>query len=303
MKKHTMWAIALLAAFALAGCGKATSPLQSTADNGGATGGSDQAQIAAVLSNNPEYVDDDVWASDQFQVYDEATGFAAIRPLRWHRVITNVDREVSTEFGAPDSNGRPTLAFVTVTKHLTGTLQILAGAEDPSDTTKQMISKPIDDGSVRKLVLARVAMRDTARWHLVGTSGVEVATNGGSTNIVSLRIQSPGVDTTISDPLELHRLRRILIFQPGAPVRFTATTSRNDDVVLFYGHDMRRRFVNNGDGTYSFEFPSGRFPGLRHVGVDALSNGTLFDDSAAYDSNAWMLAFAVDGAMGPIDRR
>lgn len=302
MKKHTMWTLALLAAFALAGCGKATSPVQSTGDSGG-TGLSDQAQVAAVLANNPEYVDDNVWASDQFQAYDQTAGFAAIAPLRWHRVITNVEREVNTEFGAPDSNGRPTLAFVTVRKHLTGSLQILAGSADPSDTTKQMISKPIDDGSVRKLVLARVAMRDTARWRLVGTSGVEVATNGGSTNIVSLRIQSPGIDTTITDPLELHRLRRILVFQPGAPVRLTATTSRDNDVVLFYGHDMRRRFVNNGDGTYTFEFPSGRFPGLRHVGVDAFSNGTLFDDTAPYDSNAWLLAFAVDAAMGPIDRR
>lgn len=306
MKKHTMKVVAVfaaLAALALAGCGKATSPLQSNIDNGGGTPGSDQAQVSAVLQNNPEYVDEAVWASDQLQSYDSGSGFAAIRPLRWRRVITNVERNVSTEFGVPDSAGNPTLAFVTVRKHITGKLMILAGSADSTDTTKTQVEKPIDDHSVRKLVLARVAMRDTIRWRLVGTSGVNVKTNGGSTAIASIRVQSAGIDTTITDPLELHRLRRILIFQPGVPVTITATTGRNDDVVLFYGHDMRRRFVNNGDGTYTFNIPGERFPGLRHFGVDALSRGTLFDDAAAYDSNAWLFPFAVDPGMRDINRR
>lgn len=301
MNTRPMWIMALLTAVALTGCGKATSPVAATQDNGGGTVGSDQAQVSAVLQNNPEYVDDSVWANDQMQSLDAANGFAAISPLRWRRVITHVERNVSTEFGAPDSAGHPTLALVTVNKHITGRLDIMAASGEPAETT--LVHKPVDDQSTRKLVLKRVAVRDSIHWRLVGTSGVEVHTNGGSTHIASLRIQSAGVDTTITDPLELHRLRRIMIFQPGAPVTLTATTGRNDDVVLFYGHDMRRRFVNNGNGTYTFEFPSGRFPGLRHLGVDALSNGTLFDDTAAYDSNAWLLAFAVDAALGTIERR
>ena len=31
------------------------------------------------------------------------------------------------------------------------------------------------------------------------------------------------------------------------------------------------------------------FGGLHHIGVNALSNGTLFDDEAPYDSDAWIL--------------
>ncbi len=303
MKKHPMWALAVLAAFALVGCGKATSPLQSNVGGGGVVAGSDQAQVSTVLQDNPDYVDDAVWASDQMQSYDPVGGFAAVRPLRWRRVITNVDRNVSTEFGSPDSAGNPTLALVTVSKHITGKLQILAGAADSTDTTRTLVEKPIDDGSVRKLLLKRVATTDSIRWRLVGTSGVNVKTNGGTTAIASVRIQSAGIDTTITDPLELHRLRRIMIIQPGMPVTLTVTTGRTDDVVLFYGHDSRRRFVNNGDGTYSFLIAGARFPGLRHFGIDALSHGTLFDDAAAYDSNAWVFPFAVDGGMRDINRK
>jgi hypothetical protein len=84
-------------------------------------------------------------------------------------------------------------------------------------------------------------------------------------------------------------------------VTLSATTGNAGDVVLFYGYDMRRRFVNNGNGTFTFEFPAGRFPGLRYFGVDALSNGTLFDDQAAYDSNAWVFPFAVVAQRMPMD--
>jgi hypothetical protein len=64
-------------------------------------------------------------------------------------------------------------------------------------------------------------------------------------------------------------------------------------VVLFYDHDERRRFTNNGNGTYTFTFTAGRFIGLRNFGIDVLSHGTLFDDTAAYDSNAWIFPYVV----------
>jgi hypothetical protein len=83
-------------------------------------------------------------------------------------------------------------------------------------------------------------------------------------------------------------------------VTLTATTGSASDVVLFYGHDVRRRFTNNGDGTFTFTFTAGRFIGLRNFGVDALSHGTLFDDTAPYDSNAWILPYVVVADQAPI---
>jgi hypothetical protein len=303
--RRRMWlSFATLAALALAGCGKSTNSLQANT-SGGTAAGSDQAQVATVVQNNPGYVDEDVWQSPLAQAYDTAGGLAAVRPLRFWRDITTVDRTVDTQFGAPDSNGHPTLALVTVHKHIQGTFNLLAGAVDPADSSHTLVKKPIDDDWTRKLMLVRRVMPgDTthSRWHLVGTSAVDVHTRGGATHLVSVRIQSGPLDTTITDPLELHRLRRIVFMPPGLPVTLTATTGNASDVVLFYGRDMRRRFTNNGDGTFTFVFPTGRFMGLRHFGVDALSNGTLFDDKAPYDSNAWLFPYTVDMMQAPIDR-
>ncbi len=289
-------------ALALAGCGK-TSSLQSPAA-GGPAAGTDEAQVAAVIATNPEFVNESVWQDETPQTLEGPEGaLAAIRPLRFWRHISSVESNIHTEFGSPDPNGRPTLALVTIRRQLHGTFNIVAGSVTPEDTTRTLVQKLLHDLWTRKLALVRSPVpNDTGltRWRLAGTSGVEVHTRDGVTRIQSLRIMSDDLDTTITDPLELHRLRHILKLAPGSEVRLTATTASAGDVVLFHGHDLRRRFRNNGNGTHSFMFPIGTFPGLRHFGVDALSNGTLFDDTAAYDANAWILAYAVVASRVPI---
>jgi len=312
MKKQLLGLTLLVAALALTSCSKSTQPLSGGSNGGGALT-ADQVQVNNVLNANLDLVNEDVWQSDALQSYDAATGFAAVRPLRFRRVITNVDRTVTTEFGQPDSSGKPMFALVTVRRHITGSFNLLAGAADSTDTTKSVFQKPIDDQSTRRILLMRMparepawrdsADRDSVRWRMVGSSFVETHTNGGTTHIVSVRVQAGPLDTTITDPLEMHRLRRIAHFLPNSPVQITVTTTRNDDVVLFYGRDSRRRFTNNGDNTYSFTGNSGIFPGVRHIGIDALSRGTLFDDTAAYDANAWMLPYTVDPRMQPVERR
>lgn len=302
-QKQLWFSLMTVAALALAGCGKSTDMMQANA-GGGVPAGSDAAQVAAAVDNNPEYADEDVFQSEQVGSFEVGGGFAAVRPLRFWRQITQVERSREVEFGTPDSAGRPTTALVTLHRHLTGTFHLLAGAADPSDTSRTRIDKPIDDQWTRRVLLARVKLpNDSLRWRLVGSSAAEAKTTAGSTHLVSLRIQAAGVDTTITDPLAMHRLRRVLLLPPGVPVTLTATTGSASDVVLFYGRDARRRFVNNGDGTHSFQFPAGRFVGLANFGVDALSNGTLFDDTAAYDSNAWIFLFACDPMRVPVAGR
>ena len=301
--KPSPWSrVALLATLAflavsLASCGK-TNSLQAPLADGGTSGASDDAQIAQALQENPELVQEDLTGTAE-PLEDENTGtFAAIRPFRFWREIRHVETHLRTEFLNPGPDGKPMLAIVTIHRALTGTFNIAHGVITGEDTTRALISKPLDDVWTRRIALTRVPVRtasDTAftRWRLAGTSGVDVRTRDGATRIVSLRIESAGLDTTLTDPLELHRLRHILRLAPDAGVRVTATTLAPDDVVLFRGAGERRRFVNNGDGTHSFRFMSGRFTGLRHFAVDGLSHGTLFDDVAAYDSNAWALAYVV----------
>jgi hypothetical protein len=302
MKYRVWFTFLALAGLALAGCGHSTNSTQAST---AAPAGSDQAQVAGVLADNPDYVNEDLFQSQLAQSYDETAGFAAIAPLRFWRAITDVQSTFDTQFGPPDSTGRPTTALVTIHRHLTGTFNIVAGSTTPGDTSRSLVQKPLEDDWTRKIALVRLPDRLGAaitRWHLAGTSGVDVRTRGGVTHVASLRIQSTHLDTTITDPLELHRLRRLFFVPEGSEVTLTATTGDARDVVLFYGHDERRRFTNNGDGTHTFTFTAGRFIGLRNFGVDALSHGTLFDDAAAYDSNAWIFPFVVvpDRAPMPI---
>ena len=302
--KYRVWFVLLaIAGLALAGCGHSTNSTQASTSS--APTGSDQAQVAGVLSDNPDYVNEDLFQSQISQSYDETAGFAAITPLRFWREITNVQSTFDTQFGPPDSTGHPTTALVTIHRHLTGTFNIVAGSTTPGDTSRSLVQKPLADDWTRKIALERLPDRfgpAIQRWRLAGTSGVDVQSQGGSTHVDSLRIQSADMDTTITDPLQLHRLRRIFFVAEGSEVTLTAYTERATDVVLFYGHDQRRRFTNNNNGTYTFTFTPGRFIGLRNFGVDALSHGTLFDDSAAYDSNAWIFPYVVvaDRASLPI---
>jgi hypothetical protein len=132
------------------------------------------------------------------------------------------------------------------------------------------------------------------RWRVAGVSGVQVTSNENTTQIQSLRIQCGALDTTITDPLAFIRLRGLIKLQPGQPVTLTVTTNHTDDVVLFHHNDRRARLASNGDGTYTGTFACRRFDrGLWHFGVDAISHATLYDDTAAYDSQRWVFPYVL----------
>ena len=76
----------------------------------------------------------------------------------------------------------------------------------------------------------------------------------------------------------------------------TAYTERSDDVVLLYLRDHRAPFHNNGDGTSTAVFSAPDLLGLHHVGVNVLSHDTLFDDTVAYNSLAWIVPIWVGDA-------
>jgi len=312
MKKQLALAFGLLLiGVALVGCGKSTKPSSSL---GGSTPGGnslDAAQVNDTLAAHPELVNEALFADESPIAYDAtpAGSFAAVRPFRWWRVITSDTRTVDVVFSDPDTSGRPTSALVTVHRHLLGDFDLLVPDTTKIDSTThlpefRLVKKPLDDAWERQLVLHRMvdpdSVADTAsvhlgrHWRIVGTSGVVVTSLDATTQINSLRIQAGALDTTITDPLALRLRPRLMCLPSIAGATLTVTTGRNDDVVVLYRDGgLRRRFTNNGDNTYTITFPMYDFFGLRHFGVNALSNGTLFDDTAPYDSKAWLLPFAV----------
>jgi hypothetical protein len=288
----------------LAGCssqGTLNAPNQPAAGTS-----ADQAEVASTMAANPAYVDDELSESpDQMSLGATATAggagtlgaTAAIQPLTFWRDIRKVERSFEFAFSDTDSTGRPTTAVVTIHKFIHGSFNILvsdpAGEGNPPEA--HVIHKPLADHWVRRLLLKRVrlAASDRRAWRIVATSGVKITSRDADTKIESLRIQSGPLDTTITDPLAFFRLRAILKLDTGADVTLTATTLKNDDVVLLYLRDHRVRFHNNGDNTYTAVFQAPDRLGLHHVGVNALANGTLYDDTARYDSLSWIEPYVV----------
>jgi len=329
MKKLSLLTLGLaLVAGLVAGCGK-SGPSQPSSQSATPTA-DDIAQVNRVVASSPAFINEDVYEGAEASQLEPANGaLAAIRPLFWWRSIKSVTRTFTTEYTNPDSTGRPTMATVTVNKLLTGTFNVVVG--DSASHADSILRKPLEDQWVRKLLLKRgrdIVVGDTviSRWKLVGTSGVEVTSTNAVTSIQSVRIQAGALsgtvlDTTVTDPLQLHRLRRVFHLPTGTQVIVTVTTGSADDIVLLYRWHRRVRFINNGDGTHTAGWITGdewdrdrdlvfaaSHDGdndgswVRHFGVNAISHGTLYDDASPYDSNAWIFAFGFDGSRCWLDR-
>lgn len=298
-KRH--WLALPLALALVAGCSKNNelmSPDSSTAD------ADDQTLVTQEVARQPDVVEDGTYESEGNVTLEAgATGSAsldaAITPLTYWRTIRSIDRRYDVRLSDPDSTGRPTTALVIVHKQLHGTFNILTG-DVPVDSARSVVHKRLNDHWVRRVLLKRIPANEPSpsnarrwAWRVAATSGVEVTSNDATSTILSLRVQATGLDTTVTDPLELFRLRAITKFEAGTEVTLTATTSRNDDIVVLHHREGRFRFHNNGDNTYTGVWHVGRGAGLRHVGVNALSNGTLFDDTLPYDSKSWILPYVV----------
>jgi hypothetical protein len=305
---HRFTLVLPLAIALLTGCSR-QGTLSGPQDAGGTGAAADQAAVSATLAAEPGFVDDELSeVADQTSLEASASissdaglmgAEAAIRPLAFWRTIRSVERRFEFAFADTDSTGRPTTAVVTAHRFMLGTFNILVGDDVPEGSPPEahVIHKPLADHAVRRVLLKRVRVADPTEarrgWRVVATSGVKITSREARSRIQSLRVQSGPLDTTITDPLAFFRLRGMIKLDPLADVTLTATTLRADDVVLLYLRHHRVRFRNNGDNTYSITFRVPDRTGLHHVGVNALSNGTLFDDQAPYDSQAWIEPYLV----------
>jgi len=268
---------------------------------GGGGQPSDQSQLTATASLESQLIDDGFFdTSTQTDLSGSRPGAQtaaamAIDPLRFWRNITSASRTFDFAFSDTDSTGRPTVAVVTIHRHFLGTFNIVPADTNGMPDYNNVIHKPLDDHWIRKVRFRRTTDWDDDhdRWRIAAITGADVTSKDATTQIVSLRLQSGSLDTTLTDPLAFFALRHVLRFASGDSVTVTATTTRSDDVVLLYAHDHRKRMKNNGDNTYTGVFHAGVWDGWRHFAVNALSHGTLYDDSLPYDSKAWVFPYVV----------
>ena len=268
----------------------------------------EEAAITGSLTAAPEFTNDGLFddaattnLAPALRGAHPAPGAAdvAIEPFFFWRSITHRTRNFEFAFADTDTAGIPTTAVVTLRRTFIGTFNIVPrdSANPNLPDTERVIQKPLEDRWVRRFLMKRVPLMPGSRpfWRLAAASAIEVTSKNATSRITSVRVQCATKDTTLTDPAAFILLRRALRFASNDTVTVTVTTPRTDDVVLLYHHDRRARLTNNGDGTYTGKFPAGVFSGWRHFGVNALSNGTLFDDAAAYDSKAWIFPYVLVG--------
>ncbi len=322
--------VLLLAVALLAGCSNSGNPV---ADNGGSTPAATYASPAGVQSAasampaeefeidtyaDGEAAKDDMSdASFAAAIGGSASLDAAIDPAFWFRLIRSHERRYVIEIENPDSLTR--VAHVKIIDRLLGTFNVVTRPDtiDGSVVRGEWIRKRLADTSVRKVVFVRHRIvhedddsdedgdrtddedgedghRDGwTRWYVRALSGAEITSDDGTRTIASLRLQAGAVDVTVTDPLELKRRRELLRLPPATPVHVTITTGDPTDVVVLYARWGRMRLHRMDDGTFQGRFRTPEDGGLRHLAVNALSHGTLFDDVAPYDSKAWALPYVV----------
>ncbi len=268
----------------------------------------DEAAIAGSLSAAPDFLDDGLFdagaqtnLAPSLRSGHAAPGAAnvAVEPYFFWRSITGRTRSFEFAFADSDTTGRPTTAVVTIHRTFTGTFNIVP--RDPANPelpdSDRVIEKPLEDRWVRRFLMKRIDLGPGLRpaWRLAAASAVEVTSKDATSLITSVRVQTATKDTTLTDPMAFIHLRHVLRFAPEDTVTITVTTPRTDDVVLLYHHDHRVRLANQGGGIYTGKFRAGLFNGWRHFGVNALTHAALFDDTAAYDSKAWIYPYVVMG--------
>jgi hypothetical protein len=269
----------------------------------------DQTQVNATLAASATLVDDGL-AEDGSQVSANSASLriegtvqpdAAIRPYAWWQDITHETRTWTFVWSDSDATGHPNTVIGTLVKHMTGSLIIIPVS--PADSTQPdttRITKPIDKTLTRQIMLKRLTIGANRVWKVVEVTGAFVTTPGATTHIVSIRLQSSsGVDTTITDPLQFNSLRHVIRFGTQDSVTVTVTTTRANDAVFIHRWDWRHRLRNNLNDTYSFSWVTSAWGGWRYFGIQAMSHGSLYDDTAPFDMQAWHMPFRVD--QGDVD--
>jgi hypothetical protein len=319
--KHTSAMLAALAGLILlAGCGQMNPTSNSTTDPA-AQYASDSGVESSTQAMPDEFetstyedgdaAKPDITDPDFSSMKGSLQTDVAIQPAFWFRLIRNHQRRFTIEFERPDT--MTLVANVKVTDRLLGTFNVITKPDtiEGQITERSWIKKPLADTGVRKAVFVRHKLDDNSSageaedredgfrdgwspWRLTAISGHEITSDNGTRAIQSVEVQSGDVDVTITDPLALVRRADLPRIAPGARVHVIATSADPTDVLVLYTRWGRMRMRPGAvSGQFEAHFLAPSAGGLRHIAVNALSHGTLFDNALPYDSKAWGVPFVI----------
>ncbi|NNE43821.1 MAG: hypothetical protein HKN12_06415 [Gemmatimonadetes bacterium] len=225
--------------------------------------------------------------------FDSGSGVARapINTHRWFREPQSVDRNLEIIINAP--SGEPATATVNASGTVIGLLHLWTCSAD----SLLEVTKDFEDDGKRSLMFVKSRRTDRLHrgWKLVSLSGVHLESPAATVAINSVRVQSGDVDQTLTNVTDLVAVEDLMRFERGAEVTLTVDTGdATDAVFLHVRRQHRTQFTSNDDGTFSATFFANDRPGARHFAVDVLSDGTLYDDTEAYDNVTWGIPYIVE---------
>ncbi len=253
----------------------------------------DESAIEASMSFDvPDYADPDGFLYGE-DASGSPTGRAEIGTLRWWRELTDLEKTIQVTITRNDG---PPVADVEVDVHASGLLHLLPG----DLTTAGDVLKDFENHAHRSLLFQRQGpprAHPRRGWKLAALSGALLESPGTTRQIHSVRVQVGGLDETITNVTDLVRLEDLLRLPPGSDVHLTVDTGDATDAVYLHvrRHHVRFALTNHGDGTFSGVYRTREGRGPRHLVIDVLSNGSLFDDAAPYDNVAWGIPYLIRG--------
>lgn len=330
MKRHLLLLVLIpMIGLLLAGCAKddAVSPPLDPNDQLYGSAQTDDQFFTLYVQNDEYFRTDEMTMNDG----EEPVGFddvaigktlTPIRPLRWARAIRSVTRQVTRDSSTSDS-----LVYLTVTKTWTGVLVIAASYDDTSTVPDTVIRKPFTTQSTKRFIFRRISDDRIVwrRWRAAAVSLIDGGTTSSSAiDLTQLKLffERNGVPDSIvvTDPNAT--FIRFWRFRPGPghdlpdivggrPVRIqvtvVSTDPDTDHVVLRHGYSfdgMRRRRIRlqlvseQFDGSvytrvYERSFMMHFRRGVFSAVVDAMTHGTLFDDTADVSTSFWGAPYVV----------
>lgn len=130
------------------------------------------------------------------------------------------------------------------------------------------------------------------RWVLTGVSGLVVESEVLSMNIDWIRVQSAGVDTTITDPSLLMDVPEdIMHFEVGDEVTVTVSGPPEGSMLFLHTRGHKSPFQYDG-GTFTGSWTVNH-RGVHCAGVQALAHDSIFDSEYPDDCLIWAMPYAV----------
>lgn len=305
-------------AFAISGCAKSIMGPEATIDK------QDLSELQQLIKEDPQFSGNTETLNDgepvQFGVQSGNTIAVKIYPRAWGRRIISTTRDVQYET-VNDST-----VIATITNTIKGDVIIIAKSS-PQDTVIKKITKPFTEVTTHKLKFYHLVRADSTKrhWRPSEISAVKGGTEGSLVTINKVEVTVGTNSYTITDPTNYfmkvkYGFGRLLpILTPNQPIKVHVTLTSSDpdtDWVSLHrppmiSMDMMRGFTPIKplhikmtlvsqtqvgaayERVYEYSWSNHGFGGRHTVFVDALTKGSLYDDTAPFSTQLWGIPYIV----------